>query len=261
MRSLIVLCLATAIFAGPGTAQTVKGSWSSAKRAAEDDVYHDNLNTLYCGCDYTTARTIDLAACGVTARDKYVARASKMEWEHIVPASLMPAANMSCWQHSESNATCAEKNLKTRSCCERVSQPAKNMIFDLHNMAPSVGQVNAYRLHDRYGVVADGGTGFEDWPGCDAQHFRASSTREHRFEPPDCAKGDVARVWFYMNDQHGVAIPDVEWNMFVEWDQADPISPWELERDRRIAAVQGNHNPYVRGAEGDADGACPWDPQ
>ncbi len=83
----------------------------------------------------------------------------------------------------------------------------------------------------------------------------------NRFEPADCTKGDVARVWFYMHDTHGVVIPDSEWHMFIEWDRSDLISPWELERDNRIAAVQGNHNPYVHGFGSDPAGACPWEPQ
>ena len=32
--------------------QTVKGSWGSAKKSAEDNVYHDNLKTIYCGCGW-----------------------------------------------------------------------------------------------------------------------------------------------------------------------------------------------------------------
>ncbi len=70
----------------------------------------------------------------------------------------------------------------------------------------------------------------------------------------------MARVWFYMHDQHGVVIPDAEWKMFIDWDASDPVSSWELERDRRVAAVQGNSNPYVAGFEADAGGACDWDP-
>ncbi len=100
----------------------------------------------------------------------------------------------------------------------------------------------------------------EQWPGCDVQHLRAASLIDHRFEPADCNKGDLARVWFYMHDQHGVVIPDEEWNMFVEWSEADPVSAWELERDTRIAGVQGNNNPYVAGFEADDTGACSWDP-
>ena len=100
----------------------------------------------------------------------------------------------------------------------------------------------------------------EQWPGCDVQHLRATKLADHLFEPADCTKGDLARVWFYMHDQHGVVIPDAEWNMFVDWDAADPISTWELERDRRVAAVQGNSNPYVGWFTADESGACSWDP-
>ena len=138
------------------------------------------------------------------------------------------------------------------------------MIFDLHNLAPSIGQVNAYRLHDRYGIVGDNPEEdgvLEEWPGCDARHLRTKKTKDHRFEPPDCVKGDVARVWFYMHDQHGVLIPDAEWNMLVDWSDNDPVSAWELERDSRIEAKQGNGNPYVTGQDADPDGACEWDPE
>ncbi len=134
------------------------------------------------------------------------------------------------------------------------------MIFDLHNLAPSIGQVNAVRSADRYDVIDDSASGLEKWPGCDVKHLKAVELVDHRFEPADCTKGDVARVWFYMHDQHGVVIPDEEWNMFVDWSTADPVSAWELERDRRIAAIQGNNNPYVVDRVADAAGACSWDP-
>ena len=62
-----------------------------------------------------------------------------------------------------------------------------------------------------------------------------------------------------MHDEHNVVIPDAEWNMFVDWDAADPISAWELERDNRITGIQGNHNPYVEGS--DEGGACTWEPK
>ena len=82
------------------------------------------------------------------------------------------------------------------------------MIFDLHNLAPSVGQVNQYRKNGRYGDVPDNST-FETWPGCDVRDQGGTSVgRFHLFEPADCTKGDLARVWFYMHHEHGLGIPD-----------------------------------------------------
>ena len=104
---------------------------------------------------------------------------------------------------------------------------------------------------------------FEVWPGCDVRdQGRTDVGRDRLFEPVDCTKGDVARVWFYMHHEHGFEIPDATWNVLVAWADADPVSPWESERDKRIAdpEVQGNHNPYVEGWEPDPEGACSWDP-
>ena len=38
--------------------------------------------------------------------------------------------------------------------------------------------------------------------------------------------------------------------LFDAWDREDPVDAWECERDRRIAALQGNHNPFVIAACG-----------
>jgi hypothetical protein len=70
----------------------------------------------------------------------------------------------------------------------------------------------------------------------------------------------VAFIICHSFDTHGVVIPDAEWNLFVDWSEADPISPWELERDNRIAGLQGNHNPYVHGFTPDSAGSCDWEP-
>ena len=35
--------------------------------------------------------------------------------------------------------------------------------------------------------------------------------------------------------------------LFAAWDQEDPVDDWERERARRIAAIQGNSNPFIWG--------------
>jgi deoxyribonuclease-1 len=124
------------------------------------------------------------------------------------------------------------------------------MIYDLHNLAPSIGQVNQYRSNDRYADLPD-----------DTSDFGACQIEDasDRFEPPACRRGDVARVWFYMHDTHGVRIPDDEWEMFAAWADEDPVSPWELEREQRIFEATGARNLYVFGASGDPAGSCRWE--
>src|SRR5688572_29014194 len=56
------------------------------------------------------------------------------------PASLMPARQFLCWAGEGGG----------RERCEEIDPRAQAMIFDLHNLAPSIGQVNALRGDDRY---------------------------------------------------------------------------------------------------------------
>ncbi len=144
------------------------------------------------------------------------------------------------------------------------------MLFDLHNLAPSVGQVNALRSNDRYK---------DDLPKS-AAIFGQCKARDVKggFGPPDCLKGDVARVWQYMSFRHGVVIPEEERAMFEEWSENDPVSLWEgarclrngqktiqsrcgkaFEREARIFAHMFVHNPFVHGVATKPEGACPWE--
>ena len=122
-------------------------SWSNTKKKAAD-IHDDHKITLYCGCEYerTTASggKVDHSTCDFENRpDISDTRANRIEWEHIVPASLMPAREHDCWVNG------------SRSECERNGpEEIKAMIFDLHNLVPSVGQVNADRTNYRYGEIA-----------------------------------------------------------------------------------------------------------
>ena len=247
---IVVLC---PVSVGPVYAET-PSSWKKAKNMADDHVYHDHPITLYCGCPFISHKdhngSGDIGKCNFKPLEKKPKSATQVEWEHIVPASLTPARNYMCWKKPENYKACVRKNGKDiggRNCCEKINAKAKRMIFDLHNIAPSVGQLNQYRSNDRYGEVEKD---YETWGGCTARDQngpKTDSKGEARFEPPDSVKGHVARVWLYMHKCHGVSIPNEESKMFKKWSKDDPISSWEKTRDKRINEIQGNSNPYVVG--------------
>jgi len=124
------------------------------------------------------------------------------------------------------------------------------MIFDLHNLAPSIGQVNALRSNDRYSDLPDSTSDFD---GC------AIEDESGAFEPPNCRKGDVARVWLYMHVRRGVEIAPDEMAMFMIWSAGDPVSPWESTREKRISKYSRVINPFVHGIASDSNGACSWE--
>lgn len=207
------------------------GGWRDTKNTADDEIYYDHRVTFYCGCDYVSDNDNDgsgdpiLSSCGYDGPDTYSSRATQIEWEHVVPASLMPARQFDCWEQGG------------RDECERNDAHAQAMIFDLHNLVPSIGQVNALRLNDRYGELDGEPRNFGDCAIEDSKGI---------FEPRDSERGDVARIWLYMADTHGVELTTGEYDMFVRWHKADPPSKWEIERDRRISRLQGTSNPWLQ---------------
>ena len=225
-----------------GTSLAESPGWKNAKNVADDMVYHDHHRSFYCGCITTSdnddngSGSVSLIECGYKGPDKHSDAAERIDWEHIVPASLMPARLFDCWRNGD------------RDHCEREDSLAKTMLFDLHNLAPTIGQVNRLRLNDRY---ADLPKKTSDFGKCEIEDTRGF------FEPPDCRKGDVARVWFYMAERYGVVIPPLEQIMFEKWSTMDPVSSWEVKRERRIAEISGVSNRFVSGIAPDGKGGCP----
>jgi deoxyribonuclease-1 len=226
---LIMVMLTSTAFADEIT--FTSKNWGGAKKAARDQVYFDHKITIYCGCRYSDKGScggvIDHQSCGYKVRGttgNAKTRAARLEWEHVVPASLMPARQRVCW--TTGHPSCAKAN---RKCCETtgVDETARKMIFDLHNLTPSVGQVNGDRSNFRYGVIE----GEERVYGaCD---FEVS--------------------------KHGVKISAEEKATFLAWSIADPVSSWEKERDKRIKGVQGNSNPFVENGTVRDSGKCQWE--
>lgn len=215
---------------------TVAGSWGTTKAWARDTVYAGRDNTFYCGCDYTpsgrSGGAIDQGSCGFDgSQESFAGRAAQLEWEHVVPASLMPARQFACW-----NEGLPECNSGSRNCCEKHDLNARLMIFDLHNLVPSVGQVNALRSNKRYGVIDD-----EDrnLGSCDFEWQSGLA------EPADEVMGDVARVWLYFVNEHGLQLQHGELEMYLQWSNSDPPEEEEFVRNDRIREKQGNGNPFV----------------
>ena len=244
IKKCMLWSAALTFFVVSGVCATQTVSWSNAKKQAADLVYYDHPRTFYCGCvtesddNDNGSVTVSHADCGYKVDQRYRKLANTLEWEHIVPAATMPVRLFDCWRNGD------------REECEKSDPLAQEMLFDLHNLAPAIGQVNRLRLDDRYEDLAKDTS---DFGQCEIE-----DTKWH-FEPPDCHKGDAARVWFYMADRYGVVIPPLEQIMFEKWSRLDPVSPWEAERNRRIAENTGVSNQFVNGIEPQQEGSCSWE--
>ncbi len=70
-----------------------------------------------------------------------------------------------------------------------------------------------------------------------------------KFEPRESHKGDLARSAFYFYTvyptQAGAITQLAPLDVLYQWHLADPVDAWEIQRNTRIAAKQGNRNPYI----------------
>lgn len=205
------------------------GDWRRAKQIAHEQIYNDARITAYCGCAYDENKRVDLESCQYRVDDRHEDRAHRVEWEHIFPAYNI-GHQRQCWQNPPETRS-------GRQHCEETDPVYQVAATDLHNVLPAIGQINALRSNYRYAEIS--GEFRKFGPLCDFELMGRS------VEPRDAIKGAVARVWFYMRDTYNIALSSRDARLLAAWNNRFPPAEWELERDRRIAEVQGNTNPYV----------------
>lgn len=132
---------------------------------------------------------------------------------------------------------------------------------DLFHVYPTDGYVNNRRQNFPYGEVSNptytSGNGSKLGPCASAGY---SGTV---FEPIDEYKGDIARSYFYMSVRycHG----DDNWgtsgmtnkseilpwaiDMLLQWNDDDPVSQKEIDRNNAIYVKQHNRNPFIDNSE------------
>lgn len=122
---------------------------------------------------------------------------------------------------------------------------------DAHHIRPSDVQVNSTRGNLDFD---NGGSSVNNCPGCKVD--------SDSFETRDDAKGDVARMIFYMAVRYegGSGEPDLEvvdrvntypdpehgkLSTLMEWHSQDPVDDFEMNRNEVIYSYQENRNPFV----------------
>lgn len=223
----LLLSASLAAFAAPE-------NFSQAKRLLRQHVYHDQNQSaagdFYCGCKWQwvgkSGGRMDQASCGFRT-EKMADRAERLEWEHLTAVSAV-ANQRQCWRDG------GRKN------CQRTDPVFNRMESDMHNVVPAIGAANALRSNINFGMV----TGPSVPLGACTTKI---GTSVRAVEPRNEAKGEAARVTFYMADRYNIRLSEQQQRVLIAWDRAFPVSAWERERDRRIAYSMGHHNPFVTG--------------
>ncbi|CAH0524623.1 Extracellular deoxyribonuclease [Vibrio hippocampi] len=202
-------------------------SFSKAKKIAVT-IYQDHPKSFYCDCDieWNGKKGLPkLESCGYKVR-KQLKRASRIEWEHVVPAWQF-GHQRQCWQNG------GRKN------CSKNDKTFRLMEADLHNLTPTIGEVNGDRSNYH----------FSQWNGVDGVSYGQCEMqvnfKQRRAMPPERARGAIARTYLYMSQEYGFALSKQQTQLMKAWDKTYPVNAWECTRDQRISLQQGNHNPFV----------------
>ena len=224
-RKLSFAVTMIALLSSPLIFANTINNFSQAK-AAGARINADAPGDFYCGCKITwqgKKGLTDTESCGYKVR-KNELRAKRIEWEHVMPAWQFGHL-MQCWQEG-GRKNCAK-------------DPAYRTIeSDMHNLQPVVGEVNGDRSNFMY----------SQWNGGESQYGQCAMKidfKQRVAEPPARARGAIARTYFYMRDHYNLPLSRQQTQLFQAWDKLYPVTQWECERDRRIAKIQGNNNPYV----------------
>ena len=239
--SLILLLIC--FVAGPVYAErkgnTKIRSFSRAKRILIREVYRAHQTTFYCGSQYTQGKYV-IHNNGYIPKRKS-SRARRLEWEHVVPIGSF-GYKFSEWR--DGHPECLDtrgRPFKGRNCAEKVNAKFRYMQSDLYNLVPAIGEIRGIKSNTAYGMIPEEKQAYGD---CDIEIAFG------KIEPPSEVRGDIARIYFYMDWAYpGYDILSLEnTKLFKAWDKRDPVDDWECERARRIEAVQKNENPFVKKA-------------
>lgn len=203
-------------------------SFRQAKKELAALYKGQHQTSFYCGCDFQyKGKKLypDLNSCGYVVR-KQQKRASRIEWEHVMPAWAF-GHQRQCWQQGGRKACKKDPEFRT-------------MEGDMHNLVPAIGEVNGDRSN----------YGFSQWNGIPTQYGQCDMVvdfKNKQVQPPEVSRGAIARTYFYMADRYALKLSNKETQLFKAWDKLYPPTRWECKRNVLIKNTQGNENRFIQG--------------
>ena len=205
----------------------IQWSFSSAKKKIQKIYLRGDLEsaTLYCGCKFDPATKKPIPeTCGYIPRKSTNTRSERTEWEHVVPAHRF-GHTRECW----TNDKICPNGKAGRKCCGRIDEEFKHMEADMMNLYPTIGELNGDRSNYPFGIIE----------GEEREYGMCDFERLNRIvEPMPSIRGDIARKYFYFENKWNMALTNEERELFMKWNENDPIDANELKRIEVISKHQ-----------------------
>ena len=135
------------------------------------------------------------------------------------------------------------------------------MKSDMHHLYPCIRRLNSHRNNYMFCDINDKQSQWLDKYGnkistrdalpssANREDVNEKDNKRRWFEPRNPSKGNIARAiaYFYLiypeyqHTMHGVINPA----MLFAWNAMDPVDEAEIARNKFIASIQGNENPFI----------------
>lgn len=188
------------------------------------ELYQECPKTFYCGCTFNKQGMIDRKTCPSLSKlpdDMFI-----LEWEHIVPASLL-GAELQCWTAKE----CSIESIKShRACCQKTSKQFQLREANLYNIVPAIKYANRQRSNFKPGLVLNKRNAVKI---CNI----LIDKNKKIFEPDDEIKGFIARNYLRMHQLYQFKLSTKDKSLLEEWAKTFPATEWELKREFLINQI------------------------
>jgi deoxyribonuclease-1 len=236
MKTITILFLTLLVNTSTLAANQEVQSFSKAKKLLEKQVYNNHRKTLYCGASFDAKKKVKPPKVFTTT--KYVKRAKKIEWEHVVPAENF-GRTFNEWRDGHKKCVSSKgKAFKGRNCADKVNTEYRYMQADMFNLYPAIGAVNALRSNYNFTMLP---TVKSDFGSC------SMKIDNRKAEPPETARGQIARTYLYMEGAYKrYNMSKSQRQLMSAWDKMYPVNAWECARAKKITSIQQSENNTVK---------------
>lgn len=202
----------------------------------------ENLAQYYKTIDFNkTGKTLydDLAVLTISKHTKFLTYYDRHKYLYKADASLLNPNNVVLmytgeeryWEEYEGNKNYSPTTFNTEHIYPQ-SKYQNNAKGDLHHLRACDKSVNSRR----------GNLPFTQGKG-------SCKIIGKGWYPGDEWKGDIARMIFYLNLRYNekldTSISTGGIALLLKWNDEDPVSPLEHQRNNVIEGAQGNRNPFI----------------
>ena len=195
----------------------------------------DYKKTFLNGCDYhynpnscMDKSIVDTKSCSVQEDNE------TMRWMQIVPDTFY-GRHKACMIEKPCINVFTKEAFGNPLCCRRIDPQYRAMEADLFNLVPVVTSLVVLQKGHIFGEVKTA-----------TERLGDVKFDEHYIEPPAKVKGNIARIYLYMQERYGLELTQKQRRLFLKWHKEDGVDAKECKLAKTFQKIQGGVNPWLK---------------